>query len=108
MDLTTQLIRHVLDSRFETIPNEAVERAKLSILDTLASAIGGSDDQIAHFARQLGALSGGRSECTVWVSGEKLPACLAVLINATTARAIDFDDTYELCINGCHASAYNV
>ncbi|TIN92187.1 MAG: MmgE/PrpD family protein, partial [Mesorhizobium sp.] len=67
MDLTTQLIRHVLDSRFETIPNEAVERAKLSILDTLASAIGGSDDQIAHFARQLGALSGGRSECTVWV-----------------------------------------
>ncbi|RWA59003.1 MAG: MmgE/PrpD family protein [Mesorhizobium sp.] len=108
MDLTTQIIGHVLDSRFETIPYEAVERAKLSILDTIASAIGGSDDQIAHFARQLGALSGGTSECTVWVSGEKLPACLAVLINATTARAIDFDDTYELCINGCHASAYNV
>lgn len=108
MDLTTQLIRHVLDSRVETIPKEAIERAKLSILDTLASAIGGSDDQIAHFARQLAALSGGKAECTIWVSGEKLPACLAVLVNATTARAVDFDDTYELCINGCHASAYDV
>ncbi|RVD65562.1 MAG: MmgE/PrpD family protein [Mesorhizobium sp.] len=108
MDLTAQLIRHVIETHKETIPKESIERAKLSILDTLASAIGGSDDQIAHFARRLGSLSGGKAECTVWVSGEKLPACLAVLVNATTARAIDFDDTYELCINGCHASAYNV
>ncbi|RWQ26438.1 MAG: MmgE/PrpD family protein [Mesorhizobium sp.] len=108
MDLTTKIIKHVLDSRFETVPKKAIERAKLSILDTLASAIGGSDDKIAHFARHLGALSGGKPECTVWVSGEKLPACLATLINATTARSLDFDETYELCINGCHASAYDV
>ncbi|WEJ13886.1 MmgE/PrpD family protein (plasmid) [Sinorhizobium sp. K101] len=108
MDATTQIIQHVLDSRLETLPREAIERAKLSILDTLASAIGGSNDPIAHYARQLGSLSGGIPECTVWVSGEKLPACQAVLVNATIARAVDFDDTYELCINGCHASAYNV
>ncbi|MDP3843826.1 MAG: MmgE/PrpD family protein [Oxalobacteraceae bacterium] len=108
MDVTTQIINHVLNSSFETIPKKAIERAKLSILDTLASAIGGSNDPIAHFARQLGALSGGKPECTVWISGEKLPSCLAALVNATTARAIDFDETYELSINGCHASAYDV
>ncbi|RWO32502.1 MAG: MmgE/PrpD family protein [Mesorhizobium sp.] len=108
MDVTTQLIRHVLNSGLETIPERAIERAKLSILDTIACAIGGSNDPIAHSARRLGALSGGKPECTVWVSGEKLPSSLAALVNATTARALDFDETYELCINGCHASAYDV
>ncbi|AZO50299.1 MAG: MmgE/PrpD family protein [Mesorhizobium sp.] len=108
MDVTTQLIRHVLNSNLETIPEKAIERAKLSILDTIACAIGGSNDPIARFSRDLGALSGGKPECTVWVSGEKLPASLAALVNATTARALDFDETYEICINGCHASAYDV
>ncbi|RWO94429.1 MAG: MmgE/PrpD family protein [Mesorhizobium sp.] len=108
MDVTTQLIKHVLNSSFETIPEKAIERAKLSILDTIACAIGGSNDPIAHFARRLGALSGGKPESTVWISGEKLPSSLAVLVNATVARALDFDDTYEICINGCHASAYDV
>ncbi|OBP75106.1 hypothetical protein BAE42_30780 [Mesorhizobium loti] len=108
MDVTTQMIKHVLNSGSETIPKKAIERAKLSILDTIACAIGGSNDPIAHSARQLGALSGGKPECTVWISGEKLPSSLAALVNATTARALDFDDTYEVGINGCHASAYNV
>ncbi|MER9702593.1 MmgE/PrpD family protein [Mesorhizobium sp. M0146] len=108
MDVTTKLIRHVLSSSFETIPSKAIERAKLSILDTIACAIGGSNDLIAHNARRLGALFGGEPECTVWGSGEKLPSCFAALVNAATARALDFDDTYELCINGCHASAYDV
>ena len=109
MDLTTKIIGHVLNSSFEMIPEVAIERAKLSILDTIACAIGGSNDPIAHSARQLGALSDGNPECTVWISGEKLPSSLAVLVNATTARALDFDDTFELCaINGCHASAYDV
>ncbi|RWJ03989.1 MAG: MmgE/PrpD family protein [Mesorhizobium sp.] len=108
MDVTTQIIRHILNSSLETIPEKAIERAKLSIVDTIACAIGGSNDPIAHFARQLGALSGGKPECTVWISGKKLPSSLAVLVNATTARALDFDDTYEIGINGCHASAYDV
>jgi 2-methylcitrate dehydratase PrpD len=107
-DPTTEIIDHVLKSNFADIPNKAIERAKLSILDTLASAIGGSNDPISHSARRLGQLSGGKPECSVWVSGEKLPACLAALVNATISRALDFDETYELCINGCHASAYNV
>ncbi|SIT56056.1 conserved hypothetical protein [Mesorhizobium prunaredense] len=108
MDVTTQIIRHVLNSSPETVPENGIERAKLSILDTIACAIGGSNDPIAHSARQLGALSGGKPECTIWVSGQKLPSSLAALVNATTARALDFDDTYEIGINGCHASAYNV
>ncbi|QKC66439.1 MmgE/PrpD family protein [Mesorhizobium loti] len=108
MDMTTKLIRHVLDSRLDRIPNKAIERAKLSVLDTIACAIGGSSDVIAQNARRLGALFGGKPECTVWVSGEKLPCTFAALVNATTARTLDFDETYELCINGCHASAYDV
>lgn len=108
MDPTTQIIKHVLNSKFDTVPKKAIERAKLSVLDTIASAIGGSNDPISHAARRLGALSGGKPECTIWISGEKLPASLAALVNGTISRALDFDETYELCINGCHASAYDV
>ncbi len=108
MDPTAKIIKHVLNSKFSDIPKKAIERAKLSILDTLASAIGGSNDPISHAARRFGELSGGKPETTVWIYGEKLPAGLATLVNATISRALDFDETYELCINGCHASAYDV
>jgi 2-methylcitrate dehydratase PrpD len=108
MDVTTSIIKHVLNARFEELPTQAIERAKLSILDTIACSIGGSNDPISHAARQLGDLYGGKSQCTVWASGERLSSTLAVLVNATTARALDFDETYEICINGCHASAYDV
>jgi 2-methylcitrate dehydratase PrpD len=108
MDPTNQLISHVLNSKFDGIPKKAIDRAKLSILDTIATAIGGSDDAISHAVRRFGELSGGKPETTVWIFGEKLSAGIATLVNATIARALDFDETYELCINGCHASAYDV
>ncbi|MFI7067658.1 MmgE/PrpD family protein [Kribbella sp. NPDC050124] len=108
MDDMTRIVGHVMTPTFEDIPRQAIERAKLSILDTLASAIGGSDDPIAHSVRRLGGLSGGKQECTIWVTGEKLPVLSAALVNSATSRVLDFDETYEIYINGCHASAYDV
>ncbi|RWJ60830.1 MAG: hypothetical protein EOR33_28100 [Mesorhizobium sp.] len=55
MDVMSQIIRHVCSSSLEKIPKQAIERAKLSILDTVACAIGGSNDPIAHLARVLAA-----------------------------------------------------
>ena len=108
MDPTTRLILPRSEQQVQRHSKKAIERAKLSILDTLASAIGGSNDPISHAARRFGELSGGKPDTTVWIYGEKLPAGLATLVNATISRALDFDETYELCINGCHASAYDV
>jgi 2-methylcitrate dehydratase PrpD len=108
MDPTTKIIRHVQNSKFSNIPKAAIERAKLSILDTIATAIGGSSDAITSAARRFGELSATGPQSTVWVFGEKLSVGIAALVNATMARALDFDETYELCINGCHASAYDI
>ncbi|MSO93025.1 MAG: MmgE/PrpD family protein [Rhodospirillales bacterium] len=108
MDPAKKLASHILSARLDRIPKKAIERAKLSILDTIATAIGGSDDHISHAVRRFGQYSQGKPECRVWVTGEKLPAGLASLVNAVVARALDFDETYELCVNGCHASAYDV
>ncbi|WP_287331733.1 hypothetical protein [Mesorhizobium sp.] len=63
-DVMSQIIRHVCSSSLEKIPKQAIERAKLSILDTVACAIGGSNDPIAHLARKLGALAGGAADST--------------------------------------------
>ena len=108
MDPAKKLANHILSSRLDRIPKKAIERAKLSILDTIATAIGGSDDPISHAVRRFGQYSQGKPESRVWIFGEKLPAGLATLVNAVVARALDFDETYELCVNGCHASAYDI
>jgi 2-methylcitrate dehydratase PrpD len=108
MDPTSKIIRHVQSSEFVNIPKQAIERAKLSILDTIASAIGGSGDIITAAVRRFGELSASKPQSTVWLFGEKLSIGVAALVNATMARALDFDETYELCINGCHASAYDI
>lgn len=108
MDPAKKIANHILSSRLDRIPKKAIERAKLSILDTIATAIGGSDDPISHAVRRFGQYSQGKPESRVWIFGEKLPAGLASLVNAVVARALDFDETYELCVNGCHASAYDI
>jgi 2-methylcitrate dehydratase PrpD len=105
---TRRLVSHVLSAKLQDIPGVALERAKLSILDTIATAIGGSGDPITRAVRGFGEASGGVPESRVHVFGERRPAPLAALVNATMARVLDFDETYELAPNGCHASAYLV
>lgn len=108
MDPTSTLVSHVRSARHDGIPPAALERAKLSILDTIATAIGGSGDPITDAVRRFAAASGGVPESRSHVHGERMPAASAALVNATMARVLDFDETYELAPNGCHASAYLV
>jgi 2-methylcitrate dehydratase PrpD len=108
MEPTKKLVSHILSADPRSIPAEAVERAKLSILDTIATAIGGSADEITGAARTFAQSLAGTPESRVQVFGERLPAGNAALVNATMARVLDFDETYELAPNGCHASAYIV
>jgi 2-methylcitrate dehydratase PrpD len=108
VDPTSTLVSHVRSARLEGIPPAALERAKLSILDTIATAIGGSGDPITDAVRRFAAASGGVPESRSHVYGERMPAASAALVNATMARVLDFDETYELAPNGCHASAYLV
>jgi 2-methylcitrate dehydratase PrpD len=108
MEPARHLVSHVLSAEIGKLPAPALSRAKLSVLDTLATAIGGSNDEITRAVRAFALSAGGKPESSVHVFGERLPASSAALVNATMARVLDYDETYELSPNGCHASAYVV
>jgi 2-methylcitrate dehydratase PrpD len=91
--LTTEgLIDYVFSARYEDLPDEVALAAKRLIMNTLGAIIGGSGahgvKEIAGFVKEWG----GKQEATIFLYSSKVPAHEAVLVNATMARALDFDE----------------
>lgn len=107
-DPAEHLSRYVVETDFDQIPKAAIERAKLALLDIIACTIGATGSETAQAIRSLAMHWGGRPESAVIGTDARLPSPLATQVNATTARVLDFDDTYELAPGGGHASAYVV
>lgn len=103
MDITDKLVSWVIRSKYADLPELVTDVTKKSVLDTLAVAVAGSS---ARGIEQLSGLVkgwGGREESTVMVYGGKVPSPSAALVNCTMARALDFDDVYEM--GGLHVNA---
>jgi 2-methylcitrate dehydratase PrpD len=107
-DITIKFVRNVRDTPFERIQPEAIQRAKISILDIIAVSLGAFASEISTKVRAAVGTWGGRPDSRIFFTQERLPAHNAALVNATMSRVLDFDDTFELAPNGAHASAYIV
>lgn len=102
MDLIAGLAKNVVATRYEDIPGEALDVAKMSLLDSIGTMVAGAAapgcsilvDQVREW--------GGREESTVMMYGQKVPAHNAALINSVMARALDFDDAMD---KGMHLGA---
>lgn len=103
MDALEKLLSFAHDTRFGDLPVSTVERAKRAVLDTLAVGIAGANAASLPALTALVSHWGGRAEATLLTNGERLPAPLAALVNATAARAWDLDDLHEQ--NTCHIHA---
>jgi 2-methylcitrate dehydratase PrpD len=95
MDLTEQLVEHLVRVRFEDLPANAVEGARKIILDTLGVTVAGSDAPGSQtLVRQLKSWSPpGKS--TVLAHGDRLSAPMAAWANASMARARELDDSHD-------------
>ncbi|MEK7214165.1 MAG: MmgE/PrpD family protein [Chloroflexota bacterium] len=86
------IARHIVDCRFEDLPPEAVHATKEHILHTLATVLAGSGaagcTELLEYARSVG----GRGESTVLVSGTRLPAAYAAMVNSAMGHAQEFDN----------------
>ena len=93
-DYTRQLSHYAVSLRYEDLPPEVVERAKLITLHTMGAALAASDLHLIHsaqrVARQINGGPGGAA--TVWTSGEKLSAASTAFLNGTAADALDWED----------------
>jgi len=92
MSLSEQLSRFVAETSFETLPPEAVARAKGAILDTIGVALAGCREEAVTIVALRAQKSSASGEASVLGWPLRLPAESAALINGTAVHALDFDD----------------
>lgn len=95
MDVTKRLAHFAADLKFETLPREVVEQAKLCLLDWLGSALAGSLEPPSRIVASIVRDMGGRGESTVIGTDIKATSINASLANGVAGHAIELDDINE-------------
>jgi 2-methylcitrate dehydratase PrpD len=93
--LTKQIAGYLARTGFDALDDEALRATKEHILYTLGTILAGSSAPgIKQAFAGARALSGASQESTVLVTGDKLPAASAALVNATMghSRELDIND----------------
>lgn len=93
--ITRKLADFVVRTKYEDLPAEVVNAAKMKILDTLGCGIAGyvlSKGEMAPVFKVIDGM-GGKEECTLWVEGKKTSWFNSIFANGTLAHSIDYDDT---------------
>jgi 2-methylcitrate dehydratase PrpD len=93
MDASYGFARSFVNTKFEDLPQDAVEVTRREILDILGVALGGSGKPGVKELLELVTDWGGKEESTIFCYGNKVPAPNAAQVNATMSHALDYDDT---------------
>lgn len=91
---TEQLAKYTVDMKYENIPAEVLERAKMLMLHTIGASLAASSiPQAAASVRTACDLNGGEGgTATSWIDGKKLSPAAAVFANGTIADMLDWED----------------
>ena len=93
--LTDHAIDFTLNLRWEKLPAEVQHQAKRCLLDTLGALIAGSQTPVATIIRQTAREQFQGDQATILVSGERVSAAGAALVNGFYGNALDIDDGYR-------------
>jgi 2-methylcitrate dehydratase PrpD len=88
---------------YDDLPEEAVEWAKMAILDTVGVTLAGAAEPCAQIVERVLGSGAGNGECLIFGSDRRAAPLDAALINGTAAHALDFDDVSNSL--GGHPSA---
>jgi 2-methylcitrate dehydratase PrpD len=113
MDAINQFVDNFTNTGYEDIPEAAREAAKKEVLDSFATALGGSGRPGVGGLVEIIREWGGKPQSTVLVYGLKCPAPDAALVNGTMIHALDYDDGHPVAqvhigcvaVNTCFAMA---
>ena len=91
---TQELSEYAVKLRYEDIPPEVVERAKMIMLQTIGVTLATKDTAISKKIRRMAveANGGEGGPTTLWATGEKLAAVNAALALGTLSDALDWED----------------
>jgi hypothetical protein len=92
---TRDLARFAAGIRFEDIPREAVERIKLSVLDSIGCCLFGATLPWTLKVADLAQAEGARPVASFMGMGKKSSVSLAALVNGTAGHAFELDDIHK-------------
>ena len=91
---TQELSEYAVNLKYEDLPAEVVERAKMILMQTMGAALAARStpvfEKALKMAREANGGAGGAT--TVWGAGEKLSAINAALVLGTAADILDWED----------------
>ncbi len=94
MSIAGELAKFVTGTTVDDLPPLALERARMVIASTIASAAMGVDIASSRIIRELARERGGAPEATVWFdAGSALPVADAARVNAVMSDAAASDDS---------------
>lgn len=91
---TQELSEYAVNLKYEDIPPEVIERAKMIMLQTIGVSLAAKGTPIADKARKMAleANGGEGGPTTLWGTGEKLASVNAALALGTISDALDWED----------------
>jgi 2-methylcitrate dehydratase PrpD len=95
--LTRVLSRYLVTTTFQDLPDEGIQAAKLTILDSITCMLGGIFTPAGEIVTRVMGKGRGNRESTILGLGHKTDALAASLTNAVLANALDYDDYYPVC-----------
>jgi 2-methylcitrate dehydratase PrpD len=94
VSIAGELARFVTSTNVTGLPPLALERARMAIASTIASAAMGADIDSSRIIRELARERGGAEQATLWFNGgRRLPVADAARVNAVMSDAAASDDS---------------
>ncbi|MBW1802385.1 MAG: MmgE/PrpD family protein [Deltaproteobacteria bacterium] len=105
MEAEKKLSQFVTDTRYDSLPRDAVQEIKNVVLNICGTVVAGSTREGCRSLVDQVRDWGGKEEATILIHGGKVPAYNAAFANAYMARALDIDDAM---FPGMHVGASTV
>ena len=91
MSVTEQLAQHIASANFDAMPPEAVEAAKVVILDGLAVTLAGSQETAAQIVAEYAREMGGNPQCSAFGHGFRTSPPMAAFVNGVAGHVLDYE-----------------
>jgi 2-methylcitrate dehydratase PrpD len=98
MNAINEFVKNFIKTRYEDLPKAAVDAAKQEVLDSLATALGGSTKAGVGELVDMVKEWGGAKQSTVIAYGFRCPAPSAAQVNGTMIHALDYDDGHQVAL----------
>jgi len=92
MGATEKIAQFIVDTSFEGIPRDAIEKTKRTALDCIGAALAGVGEPVSQTITGYATKLGGPAQAFVFGAGVRVSVADAALTNGCIAHALDYDD----------------